>query len=40
LTLALPARLAKQRAFKLDLSLPVLIGFAALLCVLIALPMG
>jgi iron(III) transport system permease protein len=40
LTLALPARLAKRRAFKLDLSLPVLIGFAALLCVLIALPMG
>jgi len=40
LSLALPAGLAGRRAPRLDLSLPVLVGFAALLCVLIALPMG
>jgi len=40
-TIALPAETATQRRpFKFDPSLPVLIAFAALLCVLIVLPMS
>jgi iron(III) transport system permease protein len=40
MAIALPAEIADRRTFKVDLTLPVLIGFAALLCVLIILPMG
>jgi iron(III) transport system permease protein len=39
-SIALPARLAERRTFKIDFSSPVLIGFAALLCVLIVLPVS
>jgi iron(III) transport system permease protein len=40
MTIALPAELVERRTFKIDFTLPVLIGFAAVLCVLIILPMG
>lgn len=40
MSIALPAELAERRPFRIDFSRPVLIGFAALLCVLIILPMG
>jgi iron(III) transport system permease protein len=39
-TIALPAQLAERRTFRIDPSLAVLIGFAALLCVLIILPIS
>jgi iron(III) transport system permease protein len=39
-TIALPADLRQRRAFGIDLSVPVLIAFAALLCVLVILPMS
>jgi iron(III) transport system permease protein len=39
-TIALPGGLSERRAFKIDFSLPVLIGFAAVLCVLIVLPVS
>jgi hypothetical protein len=40
-TIALPAESAVQRRpFKIDMSWPVLIGVAVLLCVLIFLPMS
>jgi iron(III) transport system permease protein len=40
-TIALPAeQLADRRTFRIDLSLPVLIGFAGILCVLVILPMA
>ena len=41
MTIALPADSAVQRrTFRIDFSWPVLIAFAALLCVLIVLPMS
>ena len=41
MTIALPAERASQRrTFRLDMSWPVLIAFAGLLCVLIVLPMS
>ncbi|HKA74151.1 MAG TPA: iron ABC transporter permease [Xanthobacteraceae bacterium] len=40
MTIALPAELAERRASRFDVSLPVLIAFAALLCVLIVLPVS
>jgi iron(III) transport system permease protein len=40
MTIALPAELAERRTIKLDLTWPVLIAFAALLCVLILLPIS
>ena len=41
MTIALPRQAAGQRSiFKIDLSWPVLLAFAALLCVLIVLPMS
>lgn len=40
-TIALPAQAAAERQkFKIDLSVPVLIGFAAILCVLVILPVS
>ena len=40
MTIALPARGAERRAFKIDVSVPVLLVFAALLCVLVILPVS
>ena len=40
MTIALPAEATERRGFKLDLSVPVLIAFAALLCVLVILPVS
>jgi iron(III) transport system permease protein len=40
MTLALPARTAQRRGFGIDLSKPVLYLFAAVLCVLIVLPLS
>jgi iron(III) transport system permease protein len=40
LTIALPAEFAERRTFKIDFTLPVLIGFAGLLCVLVIMPIG
>jgi iron(III) transport system permease protein len=40
MAIALPAELAERRTFKIDASLPVLVTFAALLCVLIVLPIS
>jgi iron(III) transport system permease protein len=40
MTIALPAQQAPRRAFKLDLSTPVLFLFVALLCVLVVLPIS
>src|ERR1700750_1034411 len=40
MTLALPARTAQRRGFGIDLSKPVLYLFAAILCVLIVLPLS
>lgn len=40
MTLALPAQRVKRRAFKVDVSVPVLLAFAALLCVLVMLPVS
>lgn len=40
MTIALSAEIADRRTFKIDFSLPILLGFAAILCVLIVLPMG
>ncbi|MFL5000701.1 MAG: ABC transporter permease [Xanthobacteraceae bacterium] len=40
MAIALPAELGERRASRIDLSLPVLITFAALLCVLIVLPVS
>jgi iron(III) transport system permease protein len=39
-TIALPAPLAERRSIKIDLTWPVLIAFAALLCILILLPIS
>jgi iron(III) transport system permease protein len=39
-TIALPAQLAERRSFKFDPTWPVLIAFAALLCVLVLLPIS
>jgi iron(III) transport system permease protein len=39
-TIALPSQLADRRLFKIDVSVPVLIAFALLLCVLIILPIS
>jgi iron(III) transport system permease protein len=38
--IALPTRTAARRAVSVDLSVPVLVGLAALLCVLVALPVS
>lgn len=40
MTIAVPAPLAERGGFKLDLTWPVLIAFAALLCVLVLLPVS
>ena len=40
MAIALPADLRQRRTFRIDFSLPVLIGFAAILCVLIVLPIS
>ena len=40
MTIALPAQAAERRSFALDLSVPVLFAFAALLCVLVILPVS
>lgn len=40
MTIALPAKAADRRAAKIDMTMPVLIGFAALLCVLVILPIS
>ena len=40
MTIALPGQTAKQRAHKVDFSVPLLLAFAALLCVLILLPIA
>jgi iron(III) transport system permease protein len=39
-TIALPAEVAERRPFRLDLTWPILITFAVLLCVLIILPIS
>jgi iron(III) transport system permease protein len=39
-TIALPGRVAEQRTLKFDVSVPVLVAFALLLCVLVVLPVG
>jgi iron(III) transport system permease protein len=39
-TIASPAETAERRALKVDVSVPVLVGFAALLCVLVVLPVS
>jgi iron(III) transport system permease protein len=39
-TIAVPAQIAERRSFKIDLTWPVLIAFAAVLCVLIVLPIS
>src|SRR5262245_49754749 len=40
MTIALPAQGAERGAFKIDVSMPILIAFAALLCVLVILPIS
>ncbi len=40
MTIALPAEIAERRAFRIDLTWPILITFAILLCVLIILPIS
>jgi iron(III) transport system permease protein len=40
MTIALPARAAERRAFKIDVSAPIMFAFAALLCVLVVLPVS
>ncbi|HEY2246260.1 MAG TPA: hypothetical protein VGH70_02330, partial [Bradyrhizobium sp.] len=40
MTIALPARTARRRGFGIDLTKPVLYAFAAILCVLIVLPLS
>jgi iron(III) transport system permease protein len=40
MTIALPAQTVARRAFKIDMSMPILIAFAALLCVLVVLPVS
>ena len=40
MTIALPAQGAERSAFKIDVSMPILIAFAALLCVLVILPIS
>jgi iron(III) transport system permease protein len=40
MTIASPARMAERRAFKIDVSVPILLLFAALLCVLVILPVS
>jgi iron(III) transport system permease protein len=40
MTIALPAQGAERVAFKIDVSMPILIAFAALLCVLVILPIS
>ena len=40
MTIALPAEAAERRGFKFDLSVPVLLAFSALLCVLVILPVS
>ena len=38
--MALPGRATDRRTFKIDFSVPLLLAFAALLCVLIILPIS
>ena len=40
MTIALPAQGAERGTFKIDVSMPILIAFAALLCVLVILPIS
>jgi len=40
MTIVLPAQARAQRTFKIDFSVPLLVAFAALLCVLIILPIS
>jgi iron(III) transport system permease protein len=40
MTMALPGRATDRRTFKIDFSVPLLLAFAALLCVLIILPIS
>ncbi len=40
MTIALPGQTARRRTHKFDFSVPLLLGFAALLCVLILLPIA
>ena len=40
MTIALPAQATARRTFKIDFSVPLLLTFAALLCVLIILPIS
>lgn len=40
MTIALPAQAAERAKFKLDYTVPVLAGFAAVLCVLVVLPVS
>lgn len=40
MTIALPAEIADRRTFRIDLSWPILISFAIILCVLIILPIS
>ncbi len=40
MTIALPARAAERRASKIDVSVPIMFAFAALLCVLVILPVS
>ncbi len=40
MTIALPAEIAERRPFRIDLTWPILITFAVLLCVLIILPIS
>lgn len=40
MTMALPARGVRRRSFKIDASVPILVAFAAVLCVLVILPVS
>ena len=40
MTIAMRAQAAERRAFKIDVSVPILFAFAALLCVLVILPIS
>src|SRR6185295_77112 len=40
MSIVLPAQAAERGAFRIDVSMPILIAFAALLCVLVILPIS
>lgn len=40
MTIALPAQAADRRRFQIDMSMPVLLAFAAVLCILVILPIS